>query len=92
MIGLWEVVAGIFGVVLLVVWVITVSDIVRRRLGAGPTAAWLIIVLLLPFVGALLYWLMRKRSPEEIQRQADGERALRENAARAPFDRSGIGP
>ena len=70
---IWGVLGGLALVVLVVVWVITVSDIVRRHLGRGPTSAWLLIVILLPFLGSLLYWALRKPSAEEVQAQADAE-------------------
>jgi hypothetical protein len=89
--GVWTVLGGIFGLFLLVVWVISIVDIVRSHLGAGKTAAWLLIVLLLPFVGSLLYWTLRQPSREEIQYQADSERALRESAHDQAFDHTGLG-
>jgi cytochrome bd-type quinol oxidase subunit 2 len=49
-------------VVVAILWVITVSDIIRRDLNGGQTATWLIIVLIVPVVGALLYWAMRRSS------------------------------
>jgi hypothetical protein len=49
-----------------IIWVITLIDLFRRHLGAGPTAGWLIIVILLPFVGAVAYWIVRKPSSEEV--------------------------
>jgi len=53
---------ALLGVALIVVWAITVADIVRRHLGAQRTAAWLLIVLIVPFIGAALYW--ARRQPE----------------------------
>ena len=84
--GLWWAVGGIIGVVILVIWAITIWDIVRSRLGAGKTAAWLLIVILLPFVGSLLYWILRKPQADEVQRQYDNEVALHEARARRPPD------
>jgi len=48
-------------VVLVVVWAFTVADILRRHLDQRHTLAWLLIVILLPFAGALLYWVLRRR-------------------------------
>jgi Phospholipase_D-nuclease N-terminal len=59
-----------------IIWVITLIDLFRRHLGAGPTAAWLAIVILLPFVGALAYWIMRKPSSDEVEHYAEVEREL----------------
>ena len=89
---LWGIVGGFLFVVLLVVWVITVTDMLRRHLGRGPTAAWLLIVILLPFVGSVLYWVLRKPSADELEYQAESEVAMREAARRRGFDSTGIGP
>src|SRR3954470_21563619 len=90
--GLWQVLGGIFGVALLAIWGITVWDIVRSRLGAGKTAAWLLIVIIVPFIGALLYWVLRKPQDDEVQRQYDNEIAMRESRQHRPADSSYYGP
>ena len=64
------------GIPLLIVWAIGIVDIVRRDLPRGLKAAWIMIVLLLPFVGTLVYFIMRKPTPEEIR--------LTEQARRPP--------
>jgi hypothetical protein len=46
---------------LVVVWAFTVADIFRRNLDRRQLLAWLLIVILLPFAGALLYWVLRRR-------------------------------
>jgi hypothetical protein len=76
----------IVGVALLIVWALTITDIVRRHLGAQRTAAWLLIVIILPFAGSLLYWIMRKPEPGELERTAGAQRSLRDEAQRRPFD------
>lgn len=90
--GLWQVVGGVLGLVLLAIWGITVWDIVKSHLGAGKTAAWLIIVILLPFIGALLYWILRKPQGDEVQRQYDNEIAMRESRRHRPADSGSYGP
>ena len=47
-------------VLLAIVWLITVVDLVRRRLDRRRTVAWLLLVLLVPFAGALWYWVVRR--------------------------------
>jgi Phospholipase_D-nuclease N-terminal len=57
-------------VLFLVLWVRAVIDVVRRRdLTGGAKAAWAIIMLLVPFIGLLLYTLIRP-SDGEIARRA----------------------
>jgi hypothetical protein len=74
------------GIAVVVVWALTIFDIVRRHLGAKITTAWLLIVLILPFLGALLYWVLRKPEPGELERAADAQRSRHEETQRRSFD------
>jgi len=75
---LWAVLA----VLLLIVWVLSIYDIVRRHLGAKRTAAWILIVVILPVVGSIFYWWMRKPEPEDAQHKYEADRSRREEAQR----------
>jgi phospholipase D-like protein len=72
---------------LVVVWLIALVDIVRRPLSWLATAAWIVIVLMFPFIGTLVYFLLRKPTQEELrlQRAAAADQ-------RPPDSRSDIGP
>lgn len=61
---------------LLVVWAIGLIDIFRRDLPRGTKAAWVLIVVLLPVVGTVTYFLLRKPTEKEIRQaqQAPAER------------------
>ena len=48
-------------IALVIVWVFTLVDLFSRRLDMRHTLAWLLIVVLLPFAGAVLYWVVRRR-------------------------------
>ena len=65
-----------------IIWVITLIDLFRRHLGAGKTAGWLIIVILLPFIGAIAYWIVRKPSSEEVDHSMQVERDMRREEQR----------
>jgi uncharacterized protein (DUF58 family) len=82
---------GIIAVLLLIVWGLTIVDIVRRHLGTRRTAAWLLIVVLLPFLGTLLYLVLREPSPAEAEREAQIDDHLEHDAARPPLDRTRFG-
>lgn len=73
-----------------IVWAISLFDIFRRHLGAQRTAAWVLLVIILPIVGSLIYWALRKPEAGDAQRAADAERARREQAQRRPFDSTGF--
>ncbi len=71
---------------LLVVWIAGLVDIVRRDLPRQTKLGWILIVLLLPFVGTLLYFVLRKPTEKELE-------LAREAAADKPRDwRAGPGP
>jgi hypothetical protein len=71
-------------ILVLIIWAISVYDIVRRHLGAGRTAAWLLIVIILPFLGSLVYWAMRPATSDELDAYAGADRELRDQARRHP--------
>jgi hypothetical protein len=69
-----------------VIWIIGLVDVVRRDLSREAKIGWILIVVLLPVVGTLVYFLLRKPTEEEIRRH-------REAAADSGRDwRSGVGP
>lgn len=76
---LWGTVVAVF----VIIWIITVVDVVHRRVALAPAAAWLVFVAVLPVIGAAVYWGTRKTSPEDLQRTVDARRELRRNS---PYD------
>jgi type VI protein secretion system component VasK len=50
----------LLGVLVIVVWIVTVVDIVRRRhtRPGSKTAAWILLVIMLPIVGTVVYYLV----------------------------------
>jgi ABC-type Fe3+ transport system permease subunit len=61
---------------LIVVWAIGLVDIFRRDLPGGHKAVWILVVLLLPVVGTITYFVMRKPTEAEIKQaqQAGADR------------------
>jgi len=72
----------LIAILVAVIWVITLIDLFRRHLGVGPTIGWLVLVIVLPFVGAIIYWIVRKPSADEVQHYVDVERATRHEEQR----------
>ena len=64
---------GTIALLAAIVWAITIYDIIRRHLGAKHTTGWIVLVILLPFVGAVIYWALRKPTPDEVQRGVDAQ-------------------
>jgi hypothetical protein len=79
---LWIIVAC----VLVAVWIGTAVDIRRRRLGVWKAVGWLLVALLVPFIGALVYWALRKPDAAEGERAAAAEASLRAERHDRGFD------
>jgi uncharacterized membrane protein YhaH (DUF805 family) len=79
---LWIVCASL----LLIVWVLTAIDIRRRRLGAGKAVGWLLVALLVPFLGAAVYWALRKPDDDDRERAAAAQASLRSDRERRSTD------
>jgi hypothetical protein len=52
---------------LAVAWIAGVVDILRHGLPTGQTVLWIVIVILLPVVGTLAYFILRKPTEREIR-------------------------
>jgi len=65
---IWLIVAATVAL-FLVLWVRAVIDVIRRAdLGAGAKAAWAIGMLVVPFLGLLVYTLVRPADSQIAQR------------------------
>jgi NADH:ubiquinone oxidoreductase subunit 6 (subunit J) len=70
-------VLSLVAVAVLIIWVISIFDIVRRRLDLKQTAGWSLLVVLLPVVGSLIYWTQRPPTSAEVREGLGAEADLR---------------
>jgi amino acid transporter len=86
MTALWT----IIGILLVIVWVISLVDIFRRHYSVGATIGYLALILIVPFIGTIIYWAVRKPSAAEIEHAYRAEADVRHSAASRPFDSTGV--
>jgi Phospholipase_D-nuclease N-terminal len=55
------------GMVAFVLAVVTIVDLVRHRRSGWATAGWIALIVILPFIGSLAYWILRPASKEEVE-------------------------
>ncbi len=79
---LWFIVGGL----VLIAWVLSIADIFRRHYPVGTTVGYLALVLILPFIGSLIYWAVRKPTRAETEQEYLAEADMRRSAASRPFD------
>ena len=82
--GLWEVIVSMFWFMLLFAWIwlliMILSDLFRdRELGGWSKALWVLFIIVLPWLGALVYLIVRGRSMNEraMKQAADNEQQFR---------------
>ena len=81
----------VIGTAAVIVWIIGIVDIVRRRLDLKHTVAWLLIVLIMPFLGTILYWVLREPDPNDLRLAEAAQREIRHERHDRPFDSTGFG-
>jgi H+/Cl- antiporter ClcA len=87
-----SVLAWILAVLVVVVWAFTAVDAFRRHYSsAGRTAAWLVLIVVLPFVGSLVCWLLHKLAPDDVESQGLAEADLWHSASARLFDSARTG-
>ena len=63
------------GIPLVIAWVIGVVDIFRHPMPSGQWVLWLAIVIVLPVIGTIAYFTLRKPTEQEVHAaQAAAER------------------
>ena len=80
----------IIGCLLLIVWVLSIVDIFRRHYSGGTTVGYLALVVILPFVGSIIYWAVRKPTQAEIDHAFSGQADTQRSVASRPFDSTGL--
>jgi hypothetical protein len=77
---------------LILLCAVAVFDVIRRRQSGWGVVGWLIVILVLPIVGPLVYFGMRKPSDDEVDRAYLGEREMQRARAGHPFDSTTLSP
>ena len=52
---------GLIGLVILVLDIIAIVDVVKSAVDTGKKALWIILILVLPVIGMVLYFLIGKK-------------------------------
>ena len=83
--SLWDLMISMFWFMLLVAWIwlliSILGDIFRdRELSGGAKAMWVLLLVFLPWLGALIYLIVRGNSMNERTRQAMEEAEKRQRA------------
>ncbi len=80
----------IFSGLILIIWVFTLVDIFRRGYTGWTMFGYIALIIVLPFIGSVIYWAIRKPTAEEAEKAILAEADKRRTTASSPIDRSGL--
>jgi uncharacterized membrane protein YhaH (DUF805 family) len=52
---------GIFGLLILVLDIVAIVDCVKRSMDTGMKVLWIVLIILLPIIGLILYFLLGRK-------------------------------
>jgi hypothetical protein len=85
---IWSMIAFFFWVMLIWIFIAIFGDIFRRNdLSGGMKAVWIIVLVLLPFLGALIYMVARpKVTAQDVELMTQADAAAKAAASVSPAD------
>jgi hypothetical protein len=75
---------------LAVIWGISIVDVLRHHYSGLAKVGWVALIVILPFIGSVIYWAVRKPSSDDLEQQYMAEADLRRTTAARPFDSTGL--
>lgn len=52
---------GIFGLIVLVLDILAIIDCIKRPMGTDKKILWVVLIILLPLIGMILYYLLGRK-------------------------------
>jgi hypothetical protein len=72
--------------VLIIVAVITIVDAVRQKNGGWSMAGWVLLIVILPAIGCLIYWITRDYTSDDVEQAFLADQDRRYETAHKPID------
>jgi hypothetical protein len=77
---------------LIILWVASVFDVIRQHYSGWTVVGWLLVVLVLPIVGPMLYFALRKPRESEAESTYLAQRDIQHARATRSVESRGIAP
>jgi DMSO reductase anchor subunit len=86
--AIWTLIAFFFWFMLIWIFISIFADIFRRNdLSGGWKAIWILVIFIIPFIGALIYIIARpKVTAQDVQMMTQADAAVKAAAAVTPAD------
>jgi hypothetical protein len=76
----------------ILLWGCALLDLIRGHHSGWAIVGWMLVILLIPIIGPMIYFGLRKPARPDAEQQYLAERALQQEAARRPVGGPGLGP
>jgi hypothetical protein len=74
----------------IILWIVAVADVIRSGGSGLKVAAVLVLILVVPILGPLLYFVFRRPEPASAEAVQMAQEDLRREAARRPVGGTGV--
>ena len=76
----------------ILLWGCALVDLIRGRYHGWAIVGWMVLILVLPIIGPMIYFATRKPSSHEVDEKYLADRELQRAAAARPVGGPGLGP
>lgn len=76
----------------ILLWGCALLDLIRGDHSGWGIVGWMVVILVLPIIGPMIYFAARKPTRHDVDEQYLAQRALQQEAARRPVGGPGLGP
>ena len=77
---------------IILLWGCALLDLIRGHHSGWAIVGWMVLILVLPIIGPMIYFALRKPTRHDVDEQYLAERALAAERAARPVGGPGLGP
>lgn len=76
----------------ILLWGCALLDLIRGHHSGWAIVGWMIVILVIPIIGPMIYFALRRPTRHDVDEQYLAERALQAERAARPVGGPGLGP
>ena len=76
----------------ILLWGCALWDLIRGHHSGWAIVGWMVLILVVPIIGPMIYFAVRKPTRQDVDQQYLAERALQAERAARPVGGPGLGP
>jgi hypothetical protein len=76
----------------ILLWGCALWDLIKSHHSGWAIVGWMIVILVIPIIGPMIYFALRKPTQHDVDEQYLAQRALQQERAARPVGGPGLGP